>query len=1758
MNTYSYLPEYAHSPTILGRIHPPSPQPSPGSPSSPTAFPGASPHAKLARSVGSGFRLAITTPQRLATGVLKALNHVVKAPSSGKRDRARARTAPWSPPVTLTHPVHLPQPYSQHPYDDVDYASPVNSSSTHAVLDVAPIPVYRRSEQTTRNSPYPRGPTTQKRTRHSHDDSKCSTLDAAATAVALAAPDTTTTTNTNTTTAASTSTSSFSFLSSLRTAVWGMGGEEDDEDQVEVHDAGDDDEGEGELGEGAEVEEVGGGGEAVRGRRRRRRGDASSVGPAPPTPPPTPAPKRERDGCEWDDPAVVEENRSREFGGLSRPELVDADDHVGSTCASGISSESHMRTESTPPTPSLSPPTASTHTSMAPVVIDSITASASASATIRTHPAEAAQDEMTDDALSGAVSVPSPSNPSEGEVSSSAPLPPPDRDVGSRHRNMREQDMGDDEGTLDLRGIVPTHAPQPCIGNSTRDGHGAYKDHEEEEEEEEDDAAHLYPLEGDNTSHSRSGLRVSSSPRHQHRRSLSDSIPDERVRSSFSTSGSAHGLGHGYHGNRGKGTTDAVLPSSSVPNTSTTALVWDLLGGGNLTRASDTGGAYGEDGVVDESRNAKKGLGGREPATTATPLLSRQGSPPHTKVEERPARAQTQAQGRASETGERASGRAQTRGRGEAEVGELRATRTGGILTASEDADSTPLAPNKVPEDGLESDTDAEAEAEWEPGAGAAPSSTSPAARRGDLGLTRDLNHDHDHDHGRERRRGLTPHPLPASPTEAGVASPSPPKSRLTLKRWDSESPPPDRPDPEDIRDFGDDSSAPFPSSVMTGPVSYDYQDRGPRRPAKAQVLPRRRWYADDEEDREEITWSVVDLCREIGSHLDMCVRRVRVVLPLLMVVAVMAWSRAVGMGMMVGVVQMLGLFLLARMTVGPREAPGPVTLLRFYFGFVTRGVSPAGMFGETTGNHDDDHHPPHPGGDHNLDHGDRGPRGGSPDRRRLGPKMTRSPSFLSALAKRSMGMGGRDNEEEPIPPPEVLRHHAFGAQQHVPSYPIDDVAETIPRGLCLQVASLIPEDGVTYCDLDRVGEAYPFGGSPGALFGPLPDTEAKNISREVEPWAREGKTPAEARALYEASRWEHMLEHQEGAWTYTMSRRLWRRGLYVYKSRLTLEEADVDTYRAFHFDDLQRQAYDDTAVDIHILPPDVRETSWSSTWDRVTPESCFVYNRAKLPAPFAPRDYVYARRVFQGQDLTDLPTESVNERMRSSSPPTPQVGPMLDLEEYVRKPGAKTLPSVFSGSDEAVGTPTIKVTPDALSSSTSTSPPPLSSSSPIYFVSRACTHAATAATRKPGRHYDIKDFVSVGSIRAGPKPRSVVLDAIYFDDLGTNPGMTNVLVVRGILGVMRNLEASFRTFQRVLIRGRRSREEVRRRSLSPASGRARPEGGDGVTNLGQKRGSGTGPGSGSGRIPSSATPLAAATTTANRTGDRRGRPVGPPTTTGPPDHDPVLDPLTDETGEEMTLEMLRLSRQRRGRDKPKWKRRLAVAAVVSLARGAIGLLNGLAMGAAGEGNDLGHPNPNHPRDGEGGVHGRRATDVRGESDPRGAFWGGPMMMGGGPVPPPTRMSTPHITPRPSRRESATIPLPMPVSMPFPVSGGMSTPPSTPLHNPTLTPASTHYRHTLAPALTYSQSHSQKENTRGLMRDAADVDVEPSYAIGGGVGWGDERVGITRTPSLLRRAPRSEHGGGNMARGVAPGRSGGGGVTPSGRLDTHRGAPTWD
>jgi len=165
------------------------------------------------------------------------------------------------------------------------------------------------------------------------------------------------------------------------------------------------------------------------------------------------------------------------------------------------------------------------------------------------------------------------------------------------------------------------------------------------------------------------------------------------------------------------------------------------------------------------------------------------------------------------------------------------------------------------------------------------------------------------------------------------------------------------------------------------------------------------------------------------------------------------------------------------------------------------------------------------------------------------------------------------------------------------------EVAAALPPHTFLQFAAMLGDEPQALTTLQSKGlpEA---GRHPDALFG-LEDAE------------------------YVGRLWEAIVrESRPGSVEYRAERRPLRRGIFMYRTVTTYEDASPREVRRFSTDDISRLRWDDNCLEHLQLA-----ASGTDPADHHQQETCFLYTRSKFPRPMAAREYVFARRVVPRAD---------------------------------------------------------------------------------------------------------------------------------------------------------------------------------------------------------------------------------------------------------------------------------------------------------------------------------------------------------------------------------------------------------------------------------------------------------------------------------------------------------------------------------------------
>lgn len=130
---------------------------------------------------------------------------------------------------------------------------------------------------------------------------------------------------------------------------------------------------------------------------------------------------------------------------------------------------------------------------------------------------------------------------------------------------------------------------------------------------------------------------------------------------------------------------------------------------------------------------------------------------------------------------------------------------------------------------------------------------------------------------------------------------------------------------------------------------------------------------------------------------------------------------------------------------------------------------------------------------------------------------------------------------------------------------------------------------------------------------------------------------------------WDAVVKESKPGLSLKVWRMPLRQGLYIYRSSVFMEGMDPREVRPFHLDDQARSLWDDSALSVERLPPPqavdpgnfvdddcssagrVHHDNEQQQQQHVSrhAESCIHQYISRFPRPMAPREYTYARRVW-------------------------------------------------------------------------------------------------------------------------------------------------------------------------------------------------------------------------------------------------------------------------------------------------------------------------------------------------------------------------------------------------------------------------------------------------------------------------------------------------------------------------------------------------
>eukprot|EP00890_Picochlorum_soloecismus_P005170 jgi/Picsp_1/5654/NSC_03013-R1_lipid-binding start domain-containing protein len=140
-----------------------------------------------------------------------------------------------------------------------------------------------------------------------------------------------------------------------------------------------------------------------------------------------------------------------------------------------------------------------------------------------------------------------------------------------------------------------------------------------------------------------------------------------------------------------------------------------------------------------------------------------------------------------------------------------------------------------------------------------------------------------------------------------------------------------------------------------------------------------------------------------------------------------------------------------------------------------------------------------------------------------------------------------------------------------------------------------------------------------------------------------------------EESEWEYVLCKERKGLKVEARRKLLRKGLYMYISRVHIDHIQPADVRPFHLDDQARSLWDQSAIAVERdLPPGVSRQSRHA-------ESCLHRYISKFPTPLGARKYEYARRVWNRP--SDGGCYAIS---KSCELPSPGPNKYVQVKEYI------------------------------------------------------------------------------------------------------------------------------------------------------------------------------------------------------------------------------------------------------------------------------------------------------------------------------------------------------------------------------------------------------------------------------------------------------------------------------------------------------------
>eukprot|EP00210_Caulerpa_lentillifera_P008795 g8391.t1 len=168
----------------------------------------------------------------------------------------------------------------------------------------------------------------------------------------------------------------------------------------------------------------------------------------------------------------------------------------------------------------------------------------------------------------------------------------------------------------------------------------------------------------------------------------------------------------------------------------------------------------------------------------------------------------------------------------------------------------------------------------------------------------------------------------------------------------------------------------------------------------------------------------------------------------------------------------------------------------------------------------------------------------------------------------------------------------------------IDQIANSIPDAIpdhyLLQFAALNGDSSARQC-LERLDPVYGLGKKT-SLFGVAEQVDSMDQS------------------------WERRVQKRRPGLGFTMERKPWRSGLYLYRTRAIFDNCKAEDLKNFILSPSERLRWDWSIEKLMEIPDQLSILSKNS-------DSCFVFSEHKMPCPFANREYLLARRLWGEKD---------------------------------------------------------------------------------------------------------------------------------------------------------------------------------------------------------------------------------------------------------------------------------------------------------------------------------------------------------------------------------------------------------------------------------------------------------------------------------------------------------------------------------------------